>query len=329
MNRKSPSIYVSAALDAAANDAFLAGVGDAHVIWPPAGAAVGVLGRGKPDPQMASADIVFGQPDVGQVASTQRIAWVQLTSAGYTAYDRPDVRAAFQARGATLTKSSMVYDDPCALHVLAFMCSHARQLPGAFADQSGAREWPQTPLRARSGLLRGETVVILGYGAIGRRLVQLLAPLHMRVSGIRRTVVGDEGVPTHAFESTGATQALAEADHVINILPASEATEGYFDERSFGALKRGAVFYNIGRGTTVDQQALVSSLHTGHLAAAYLDVTQPEPLPPTHALWTAPNCFITPHTAGGHATELSRLVAHFLDNLHRFRAGSPLLDRVF
>jgi phosphoglycerate dehydrogenase-like enzyme len=93
-------------------------------------------------------------------------------------------------------------------------------------------------------------------------------------------------------------------------------------------MKEGAVFYNIGRGTTVDQEALVGALNGGRLAAAWLDVTDPEPLPPTHPLWTAPNCHITPHTAGGHNDEFHRLVGHFLGNLDRYVRGETLKDRV-
>ena len=91
---------------------------------------------------------------------------------------------------------------------------------------------------------------------------------------------------------------------------------------------RGVVFYNIGRGTTVAEDALRAALTDGRVAAAYLDVTSTEPLPPENPLWSAPNCFITPHTGGGHATESVRLVRHFLANLTRFAAGEPLLDRV-
>jgi phosphoglycerate dehydrogenase-like enzyme len=84
----------------------------------------------------------------------------------------------------------------------------------------------------------------------------------------------------------------------------------------------------VGRGTTVDQTALLAALQSGRLAAAYLDVTDPEPLPVDHPLWSAPNCYITPHSAGGHRTEPMRLAGHFLDNLRRFERGEPLLDRV-
>jgi len=321
-------IYCNAALPADAEAKFAAGI-EGHRWLRPSGGPVGVLGRAGPDPRVDEADVVFGQPDPAQVASSGRVAWVHLISAGYTAFDTPAIREGFRARRAALTKSSLVFDEPCALHVLAFLCAEARQLRDAFEDQRGARAWPQLALRAKSRILRDELVTIVGFGSIARHLVQLLEPLGLRIQAIRRQVAGDEGVPTFALGSPEAAQALGRADHVIDILPASPGTEGFFDAARLESLKRGAVFYNIGRGTTVDQRALAAALHSGQLAAAYLDVTDPEPLPVDHPLWSAPSCTITPHIAGGHATEWVRLVHHFLDNLVRYTAGQPLLDRVW
>jgi phosphoglycerate dehydrogenase-like enzyme len=93
-------------------------------------------------------------------------------------------------------------------------------------------------------------------------------------------------------------------------------------------MKQGAVFHNIGRGTTVDQEALADALESGQLAAAWLDVTDPEPLADGHRLWSLENCFITPHTAGGHAFEAGSLVRHFLGNLRRFERGEQLVDQI-
>ena len=84
----------------------------------------------------------------------------------------------------------------------------------------------------------------------------------------------------------------------------------------------------MGRGATVDQEALIEGLKSGRIGAAYLDVTVPEPLPPDHPLWTAPNCFITPHTAGGRSSVNVELVRHFLANLAAFEAGGPMTDRI-
>ena len=99
------------------------------------------------------------------------------------------------------------------------------------------------------------------------------------------------------------------------------------DER-LGWMKPGAILYNIGRGTTVDQQALAESLQSGHLGAAWLDVTDPEPLPDDHPLRKIPDCHITPHTAGGHRNESATLVRHFLENFRRFLADKPLRDQI-
>ena len=93
-------------------------------------------------------------------------------------------------------------------------------------------------------------------------------------------------------------------------------------------MKPGAIFYNIGRGDTVDQEAMQQALRANQLGAAALDVMTPEPLPPDHSLWTTPNCYITPHTAGGHHDEIERVIEHFVQNLRRFERGESLLDRV-
>jgi phosphoglycerate dehydrogenase-like enzyme len=121
---------------------------------------------------------------------------------------------------------------------------------------------------------------------------------------------------------------LAKADHVVDVLPASPSTERFMSAGRFAAMKRGAVFYNLGRGATVDQEALLAALSSGSLAAAWLDVTEPEPLPPGHPLLRAPNCFITPHIAGGHRKESETLVRHFLENFARFLNGGALRDRI-
>ena len=181
-------------------------------------------------------------------------------------------------------------------------------------------------LRARSPLLSGQTVLLLGFGAIALRLVELLQPLHMNVMAIRRKVSGREPVQVHDISQLETLLPLA--DHIVNILPANDQTANYLDARRLASLKRGAIVYNIGRGSTLDQEALREELISGRLAAAYLDVTNPEPLPPDHPLWTTPNCFITPHSGGGHSNEKERQVNHFLNNLRRFERGEELVNRV-
>lgn len=288
-----------------------------------------LLATGASPEDLARADVAFGQPPLETVMASPRVRWVQLSSAGYGGYDTESVRRAFAERGAALTKSSFVYAEPCAEHVLAFMLSWARRLPLAWREQTHDRGWPQGDLRRSSVLLRDQRVVIVGHGSIGARLIELLRPFTPHITGVRRQPRGDEGAHMLGLEDSAVAGALGRADHVINVLPGTGSTLRFFSAARLSQIKRGAVFYNVGRGTTVDQAALVESLVSGHLQAAWLDVTDPEPLPPAHPLWTAPNCFITPHSAGGHHDEGDRLLAHFIDNLRRFELGQPVLDRAF
>ncbi len=300
------------------------GVAPARVV---VGEAASILVVGKADPAAMEAEVIFGQPPVDVVMGNEKLRFVQLTTAGYTRYDRADVRARLSERGVVMANASTVFAEPCAQHALMLMLCHARQMGPAAADQLSARSWVQAPMRQRSVLLGGQHVVIVGYGAIGMRLVELLRPFGVAITAVRRTPRGDEGVETVGMEAVDAL--LPRADHVMNILPEGPGTVGYFDARRLGLIKRGAAFYNIGRGTTVDQAALVAALGSGELAGAYLDVTDPEPLPSGHPLWTTPNCWITPHTAGGFVGENEALVRHFVSNYKRFSEGKAVRDRIF
>jgi phosphoglycerate dehydrogenase-like enzyme len=206
------------------------------------------------------------------------------------------------------------------------MLAQARLLVPGLASHSaaGTPEW--FGLREGSVPLRNQRVVILGYGVIAARLVEVLAPFHMEIMAMRRTPRGNETVPV--FTPDELQVALSRADHVINILPDNAESARFISAKRLAWMKPGAVFYNIGRGGTVDQGALVDALGSGHLGAAWLDVTDPEPLLADHPLRLAPNCHITPHTAGGHRAESQTLVRHFLENLRRFQSGDSLLDRI-
>jgi phosphoglycerate dehydrogenase-like enzyme len=275
------------------------------------------------DVPLADADIAFGQPDPKVVIASPKLKWVHVTSAGYTKYDMPAFFDALRARGTAFTNSSSVFDEPCAQHLLAMMLAFSRQLPTAWENQRTAHGWAKGDFRRSTFLLRGQTAIIYGVGAIGSRLIEMLQPFEMTIYGVRRKPSGpNQLTPEQADEI------LPNAEHVINSLPASPSTERFFNAERLARINPSAYFYNIGRGTTVDQAALLSALTEGKIRGAYLDVTDPEPLPAESPLWSATNCYITPHTGGGHVNEGERVSAHFAENLRRFTAAQPLLDRI-
>jgi phosphoglycerate dehydrogenase-like enzyme len=286
-----------------------------------------VLDVGTIDRSLLQAEIVFGQPDPDGLIQSEKLRWLHLSSAGYTRYDNEEIRGTLKRRSGIMTNSSNVFDEPCAQHLMSWLLADARQLYPSYENQRGARGWPQNDLREKARLLEDATILIVGHGAIGRRLAELLAPYSVRVIGYRRTQQRDSDI--RVVGPSELENTLAESDHVINILPDSTQTRGFFDAKRLQQIKAGARYYSIGRGTTTDQDALSKVLRSGHLSAAYLDVTDPEPLPPDHSLWEIPNCYITPHTGGGHFNESDRIVGHFLENLRRYEQNNELINRVF
>lgn len=283
------------------------------------------LSAGDSDSLARTADILWGQPAAEDVRLGSA-RWIALTSAGYTRYDTTAIRSALQARGAALTNASSVYDEPCAQHALAQMLAASRRLHACFADQT-RRKWNAPQRREESFLLRGQTAMILAYGAIGRRLAEMLAPFGMKLIGVRRRPSGSEAID--CITQDRVDDRIGECDHVVNLLPASEETTGFMSATRIAGMKPGSIYYNIGRGATTDHPALRAALVAGRIQGAYLDVFDPEPLPADDPLWETPNCIITPHSAGGFDREEGSLIDHFYAGFVSFLENQPLADRVF
>ena len=327
MKGMSLTVWTNHQLRPEAHELLAAGLAQAgHRLMLSAGASRSVLTLGNADPALAEADVAYGQPAPDDIRRSPRLKWVALSTAGYARYDHEDFRAAMQKRGLPVSNASAVFADPCAQQMLAGMLALARNLPSQLRNQDGARAWCYFDDRYTASVLTGQGVLLLGYGAIGRRMAELLAPFGGKVTAFRRSPRGDEGVPV--VTKSGLAAAFAIADHVVNLLPDSAATRGFMTAARFAQMKRGARFYNVGRGTTVDQPALIAALESGHLSGAYLDVMEPEPLPPEHPLWRAPNCYITCHIGGGTGDQDEKLVRHFLENLRRLEKGEGLVDRI-
>jgi phosphoglycerate dehydrogenase-like enzyme len=178
------------------------------------------------------------------------------------------------------------------------------------------RAWDHFP----SGELAGSTLAIVGAGQIGAAVARAAHGFAMHVVGVTR-----DGTPREGFDEVFAmkqlSDAFARADAAVVTLPATAATRGLIDARALAALGPEAIFCNVGRGSVVDQNALVAALQGGALAGAVLDVFEPEPLPPDNPLWTMENVVFAPHTMALSWRENERLVDLFIENLRRFARG--------
>ncbi len=218
--------------------------------------------------------------------------------------------------GVVLCSAAGVHDASVSEWVVAVILAMQRRLP-EFLDLQRRAEWNRT---ASEGLndLDGQTVLVVGYGSIGRALAARLAPFGARVVGIARRPRED----AHSTEAL--PQLLPEADVVVNLLPLIPETEKFVGSQFLSQMKAGSLLVNAGRGRTVDTEALLDALNAGRIRAA-LDVTDPEPLPADHPLWRAPNVLITPHIAGSVTGWDTRAYRFAGEQIRRYAAGQPLL----
>jgi phosphoglycerate dehydrogenase-like enzyme len=221
--------------------------------------------------------------------------------------------AAFEERGVTVTNAAGVHGPPVAEQVLAWLLSVERGLLDEARRREARREWShfQAP-----GELRGSTVTVVGLGAIGTAIVERLEGFGVDTVGVRYTPA--KGGPTD--EVVGHDEfadVLPRTDHLVLACPLTEETRGLVGEAELGLLPPDAVLVNVARGPVVDTDALVATLRRSGLRAAALDVTDPEPLPEDHPLWTLSDVHITPHVAGYTPHYLERCADILAENVRR------------
>lgn len=246
-----------------------------------------------------------------------RLRWVHVGSAGVDRVLFPE----FVASDVTLTNSRHVFDEALVEYTLGLMLALSKDLQTTMRHQLEHR-WA----KRESDTLSGKSALLVGVGPIARRTAQLAKSFGMSVRGIGRTA--RDGDPDFGdIAGPDAVHArFAEADYVVMILPSTPETAGMIDAAAIAALKPTARLVNVGRGVTLDQDALATALREGRLAGAAVDVMTPEPLPADSPLWDVPNLIISPHMSGdsiGWQQDIARL---FLTNVDRFRSGQPLLN---
>ena len=222
-----------------------------------------------------------------------------------------------------LTNARGIFDLVMAEYVLGYMLSELKLFRQTWELQA-KRHW-QTRL---TGKLSGSRAVIFGVGSIGRRIAKLLHTVGVYVSGVGRSYRENDPDFGTIFTLQDAGPALSEADWVIGLLPLTSETTGYYDRKFFAGMKPSAKFMNLGRGESVDEDALIAALKEGRIAGAMLDVFHNEPLDPNRPIWAAPNIVISPHTSSYYAEYEEDMAHQFLDNLARFNRGEPLVNLV-
>lgn len=272
------------------------------------------------------AQVMIGSCDESILSRGPGLHWIQVFSAGV---DRCVNNPSLAGGGKVLTNGQRIASPALAEHAIALMMAlvrgidvyHANQLAGSWERDVGMD-------RADFMELAGRTVLVVGLGGIGTQTAKRAHGLGMRVIATRGS--RREG-PDYVDYVGLADEALAlasQADVVINTAPLTDETRGMFNAAFFEAMKPGAYFVSIGRGGSTVTADLVAAIHSGAIAGAGLDVTDPEPLPAGHPLWTTPRVLITPHTAGRSDQSRERLFLLVRENLRRYVAGEPLISVV-
>jgi phosphoglycerate dehydrogenase-like enzyme len=279
-----------------------------------------VAGGGTPsDPDAADALVWTETGDAGGLAKVldehAGLRWVQLLWAGIEPY--VGVIRAHADR--TWTCGKGVYAEPVAEHALTLALAGFRGLD----HYARARRW--TAQRGRN--LLGARVTIVGGGGIAESLLRLLGPFGCDVTIVRRTPQAMAGAH-HVVSHDRLDDALSGAELVVLALPLLPETAGLIDRRRLELLAPGACLVNVARGPHVVTDDLVAALRDGTLGSAGLDVTDPEPLPEGHPLWTLPNALVTPHTGNTQEMAVPLLSARVTQNVARWLAGEPLIGPV-
>lgn len=281
-----------------------------------------VRGKNATEADVADADAIIGNLPCHLLPAAKKLRWLQLNSAGADAYCKDGLLP----ESVLLTNATGAYGLALSEHLLAQLLAMMKNLYPYYDNQKKGLWHDEGNVTS----IEDSHVLILGIGDIGRAFARRVKALGAHVTGVRRR----EGAKPFGIDEIGSMENLREllgkADIVVSTLPGTAATTALFDKKHFAAMKKGAYFLNIGRGTTVVTADLTEAMQQGHLAGAALDVTDPEPLPPDHPLWHTPNVYITPHISGDYhlpATQ-DKIIQIAARNLTAFLRGDPLENLV-
>ena len=270
---------------------------------------------------LRDAEVILGNIPPARLAECEKLRFLQLNNAG-----SDEFKPGCLPPGAVMCNASGAYGLAISEHMLGGLMMLMKRFD-QYRDNQKLHLWKDMG-HVRS--VYGSKALIVGFGDIGYEFGYRLHALGAEVHGLRRRPGGkpDWLAGMHGMDEMDAM--LPEMDIVACCLPGTPETRNTFTRQRFRLMKQGAYFLNVGRGYCADTDALYDALTEGHLGGAVIDVTDPEPLPPDHPLWDAPNLALTPHVSGQyHLYEtFLRILDIACDNLKRYMAGQPLRNVV-
>ena len=263
-------------------------------------------------------EIFFGMLPPELLRQAKSLKWLQCSFAGVDRY----ADQAQYAENIAITNASGAYGITISEHMVVTLLMLMRRMP-EYHEMQKKREWYCV---GQIKSVMNSVITVVGVGDIGSNFAKRVLPMGAFVRGVRRTEGPKPDFVDEIYTVDRLDEAITGADVVALCLPGTGETRRLFDRERMLKMKPGAILMNVGRGNAVDLLALDELLRSGHLGGAAIDVTEPEPLPPEHPLWTAPHALITPHISGNTSLPLTCdiIVDIFLDNLERYSKGQAL-----
>jgi phosphoglycerate dehydrogenase-like enzyme len=277
--------------------------------------------------ELADTDIFVGYSlRAEQLTAAKKLKWIHSTAAGVAQLMYPGLRDS----GIVVTNPSGIFSVPMAEHAIGLLLALARNFPDSVRQQDRTH-WSQQELWDKPQHLtelNGQVLLIVGYGSIGREVARRAKAFEMRVWGVTRSGKGDPAYAEKIFAPKQLHEALSNADYVLIAAPETAETKHLIGAAQIAKMKREARLINVGRGSLLDEAALIQSLQSGALGGAALDVAEMEPLPADSPLWKTPNLMITPHTSGVSDRLWLRQTAILIELLERWFDGRELFNLV-
>ena len=281
------------------------------------------LGQIKPTlEQVKDANIIIGNISVDILKNIPNLEFVQLNSAGTNGYsDNPDF-----PKNVMLANASGAYGVAISECILAGILTLLKHIPSYIKNQSN-HEWKD---EGSVKSIYGANILVLGLGDIGKEFSKRAYAMGAHITGIKRNIKDKPEYIERLCTMDSLYEELENADIIVSSLPGSDSTYHLLDKKALTHVKKHPIFVNVGRGTLIDSCVLEKALKENIFSGAYIDVTDPEPLPKDSSLWNLNNLIITPHVTGGYHLDetLNRIVQISATNIQNYCEGQEIINRV-